>query len=473
MKKLLALTVSMSILTSMATSVHGKVLIENKAEYDQASTNVETLKTAYQEKVAKVSELQKDYDAANKKYQSGAYGFFKAMKSTSATKILNSKTYKNYIKQGDEADAISITNMRSAIALLKECNTLRKNQGFKALKISDDLMAKSLAYADYSDANSQRPSDSTLNVNIEFSSNEDPYTQWYTNGKAKFDALVKKKYPKLKSQDPNVLSALHSNLITSDTVYYLNTVDSSVKYTGLAKTNRDTKGWHTYIQVFTAKKQTNSFTATQYSDRFENYAKPLEDTINAYNTAVKERDDAFDAYNNAEDNMTDLSKAKVAVAKDQMTYTGKTLHNKVTVTLYGKLVDPANYEITEKNNKKIGTSTITVKGINDYNGEKKITYQIVPKKTSLVSVKSLSKKQATVSWKAQKKQTTGYMIQYSTNKSMKKAKTKKVTSNKTTLVTLKKLKSKKTYYIKVATYKKVGKKNYISNYSKAKKVKAK
>ena len=65
------------------------------------------------------------------------------------------------------------------------------------------------------------------------------------------------------------------------------------------------------------------------------------------------------------------------------------------------------------------------------------------------------------------------MIQYSTNKSMKKAKTKKVTSNKTTLVTLKKLKSKKTYYIKVATYKKVGKKNYISNYSKAKKVKAK
>ena len=122
MKKLLALTVSMSILTSMATSVHGKVLIENKAEYDQASTNVETLKTAYQEKVAKVRELQKDYDAANKKYQSGAYGF-KAMKSTSATKILNSKTYKNYIKQGDEADAISITNMRSAIALLKECNT--------------------------------------------------------------------------------------------------------------------------------------------------------------------------------------------------------------------------------------------------------------------------------------------------------------------------------------------------------------
>jgi hypothetical protein len=78
-----------------------------------------------------------------------------------------------------------------------------------------------------------------------------------------------------------------------------------------------------------------------------------------------------------------------------------------------------------------------------------------------------------VIWKAQKKQTTGYIIAYSTSKSMKKAKTKTVSSNKTTSVNINKLKSKKTYYIKVATYKKVGKKKYISNYSKAKKVKIK
>lgn len=473
MKKLLALALSMSMVASMATSVHGKMLIENKVEYEQAATNLETLKNTYQDKVNKVTELQKDYDSANTKYKTGAYGFFTAMKSTSALKILNAKTYKKYIKKGDDTDAISITNMRTAIALLNECNTLRKNQGFKALKVSDDLIAKSLAYADYSDATSKRPSDSSVNVNIEFSSNDDPYTEWYTNGKATFDALVKKKYPKLKSKDPNVLSALHSNLITSDTVYYLNTVDSSARYTGLAKTTRDTKGWHTYIQIFTDKKPTTSYSVTKFSQRFENYVKPLEDTINAYNTAVKERDEAFDAYNNAQDSLTDLSKAKIGVKKDKMTYTGKATHNTVSVTLYGKLVDAANYSITEKNNTKIGKATITIKGLNDYNGEKSFTYQIVPKKTSLVSIYSLKKKQATVIWKAQKKQTTGYIIAYSTSKSMRKAKTKTVTSNKTTSVNINKLKSKKTYYIKVATYKKVGKKKYISNYSKAKKVKVK
>lgn len=473
MKKLIALTLSLSMFSSMTGSVHGKMLIENKAEYTQAETNVETLKNTYQEKVNKVSELQKDYDAANTKYKSGAYGFFKAMKSTSAIKILNSKTYKKYIKQSDDTDAISITNMRAAIALLQECNTLRKNQGFKTLKVSDDLIAQSLAYADYSDATSKRPNNSSVNVNIDFSTADDPYTQWYTEGKAKFDALVKKKYPKLKSKDPNVLSALHSNLITSDTVYYLNTVDSSAKYTGLAKTTRDTKGWHTYIQIFTDKKPTTSYSVMKFSERFENYVKPLEDTINAYNTAVKERDEAFDAYNNAQDSLTDLSKAKIGVKKDKMTYTGKATHNTVSVILYGKLVDSTNYSITEKNNTKIGKATITIKGLNDYNGEKSITYQIVPKKTSLVSTYSLKKKQATVIWKAQKKQTTGYIIAYSTSKSMKKAKTKTVSSNKTTSVNINKLKSKKTYYIKVATYKKVGKKKYISNYSKAKKVKVK
>ncbi len=59
----------------------------------------------------------------------------------------------------------------------------------------------------------------------------------------------------------------------------------------------------------------------------------------------------------------------------------------------------------------------------------------------------------------------GYEVQYSTSKKFSSAKTKKVTSNKTTSVTLKSLKAKKTYYVRVRTYKTVDGKKYYSAWS--------
>lgn len=77
-----------------------------------------------------------------------------------------------------------------------------------------------------------------------------------------------------------------------------------------------------------------------------------------------------------------------------------------------------------------------------------------PTKTSLKAPKSTKKKQVKVTWK-KKTDVTGYQIQISTSSKFKKAKTKtyKVSKAKTTAKTIKSLKSKKKYYIRIRTYK--------------------
>ena len=101
-----------------------------------------------------------------------------------------------------------------------------------------------------------------------------------------------------------------------------------------------------------------------------------------------------------------------------------------------------------------------------------ITVTVRPNGTSLSGLSNKSKGRAKVSWK-RNKAVTGYRIQYSTDKKFKKGvKNVNVNKNKTTTATLAKLKKGKTYYVRIATYKKVGEKIY-SSWSKAKKIRIK
>lgn len=73
-----------------------------------------------------------------------------------------------------------------------------------------------------------------------------------------------------------------------------------------------------------------------------------------------------------------------------------------------------------------------------------------------------------------KKQTTGYIIKYSTHKKMRKnVKTKIIKKYKKTSISINKLVSKKKYYVKISTYKKVKGKKYYSSWSKMKDVRIK
>lgn len=102
----------------------------------------------------------------------------------------------------------------------------------------------------------------------------------------------------------------------------------------------------------------------------------------------------------------------------------------------------------------------------------KNTKTVKPKKTSIKKL-SKGKKKFTVTW-AKVSGVKGYQIQYSSNKKFKKNnKMVTVTKQKTTKATVKKLKSKKKYYVRVRTYKTINGKKIYSSWSKVKSVKTK
>lgn len=118
--------------------------------------------------------------------------------------------------------------------------------------------------------------------------------------------------------------------------------------------------------------------------------------------------------------------------------------------------------------KDVGKYTVKVEFKGNYSGSKDLSFTVLPKKTSLSKLTAIKKGFKAV-WKKQNAQVTGYELCYSTNKSFKKKTTKTVLikSNKTTSKTIKKLKAKTRYYVKVRTYKniKAGKKT-VKLYSK-------
>ncbi|MGN1383282.1 MAG: fibronectin type III domain-containing protein [Eubacterium sp.] len=95
-----------------------------------------------------------------------------------------------------------------------------------------------------------------------------------------------------------------------------------------------------------------------------------------------------------------------------------------------------------------------------------------PAKTSIKKL-TAKKKAAAVSWKRITENGSGYQLQYSTSKSMKKASTSNLYYNDETSKTVKKLKSGKTYYFRVRTEHFNGYKSAYSGWSKVKSVKVK
>ena len=158
---------------------------------------------------------------------------------------------------------------------------------------------------------------------------------------------------------------------------------------------------------------------------------------------------------------------------------------------WAKVAGATQYQVY-RNNKLIKTvgnvATYTDAGANT-NGAK-YTFKIVAKASTGVStrnktavyykvnrpaVKKLTNsasKKMTVKW-ARNSKATGYEIQYGLKTNFKGAKTAKVTKNATVSKTIAKLTKGKTYYVRIRTYKKVGKVTYYSAWSTTKSIKIK
>ena len=126
--------------------------------------------------------------------------------------------------------------------------------------------------------------------------------------------------------------------------------------------------------------------------------------------------------------------------------------------------------------KFVGSAVITIKagGTQNYNEtSKKITVTVKPLGTKISKASNTLKRKVTVKWK-KKTSISGYAIQYSTDKKFKAGvKTVNVNGAKKSQKVLSKLKKGKKYYIRIATYKKVGKVKYYSSWSRVKSVKVK
>ena len=137
------------------------------------------------------------------------------------------------------------------------------------------------------------------------------------------------------------------------------------------------------------------------------------------------------------------------------------------------LTKDTHYTVTyAKGRKNVGTYKVTVKGKGNYTGTKTLTFKINPPKTT-VSKLTGGKKSITAVVTKKTAQVSSYQIQYSTSKSFSSAKTKTLTKNTTTKCTLKDLSAKKTYYVRVRTYKTVNGTKYYSGWSSAKSMKTK
>jgi len=171
-------------------------------------------------------------------------------------------------------------------------------------------------------------------------------------------------------------------------------------------------------------------------------------------------------------NTKPIAKIKsVKMAKSSVAYTGKNLKPSVVVKdSAGKtLKNKVDYTVTYKNNKKVGKATVTVKFKGNYSGTKAVTFKINPK-VPTIKVPKAVKNTITVKWSKVAKEATGYEVMVATNKKFTQGKkTVTIKNVKTTSTKIKKLKAKKTFYVRVRTYKTVKGVKYYSEWATAKK----
>lgn len=174
-----------------------------------------------------------------------------------------------------------------------------------------------------------------------------------------------------------------------------------------------------------------------------------------------------------DDNKNSLSYSSSRLTQSEYEYNGELIKPFFEITVSGKtLKKNRDYTVSYSNNKKIGTAKITVKGKGDYSGSKTITFKIVPKKVTISSAKSLTKKNIQVKWK-KVSSAGGYQIRYSKSNKFSSPKTIKIESGAKTSCRISKLSRGKKYFVKVRAYKVVNGTTYYGKWSTVKTVRVK
>ena len=122
----------------------------------------------------------------------------------------------------------------------------------------------------------------------------------------------------------------------------------------------------------------------------ERYVKRMHQCENLYHVFFK--DVKFVSIGGQTAAVTNISKTKISALKTGA-FTGKPLTQALTITYGGKkLVNGRDYTLTWKNNKNIGTASVTIKGKGKYNGSVTKKFRITVQKNAVYSVSRLKYK---------------------------------------------------------------------------------
>ena len=122
----------------------------------------------------------------------------------------------------------------------------------------------------------------------------------------------------------------------------------------------------------------------------ERYVKRMHQSENLYHVFFK--DVKFVSIGGQTAAVTNISKTKISALKTGA-FTGKPLTQALTITYGGKkLVNGRDYTLTWKNNKNIGTASVTIKGKGKYNGSVTKKFRITVQKNAVYTVSRLKYK---------------------------------------------------------------------------------
>lgn len=120
------------------------------------------------------------------------------------------------------------------------------------------------------------------------------------------------------------------------------------------------------------------------------YVKRMHQSENLYHVFFK--DVKFVSIGGQTAAVTNISKTKISALKTRA-FTGKPLTQALTITYGGKkLVNGRDYTLTWKNNKNIGTASVTIKGKGKYNGSVTKKFRITVQKNAVYTVSRLKYK---------------------------------------------------------------------------------
>lgn len=484
---------------------------KEKTDAEASVKNAQTEMTAAQAKYEQdLQKAKENLEAAQTAYDNVGIDFLNSVISNDSYKIANWKkllanssddNVKNAYDETTFNEAFSVDNLLRVATLLDTCNNYRKSDNNfteannrVAMKLSPELVVSATASAMVSrnqmahvlfrtdDAEIDKinfPNATNWSENIAWRYS-DPYDGWYVKEKKIYDNKEK-----------------------GETGHYTSIMGDfgSAPMTGIGISYGSTDYRVAYCQRFANRAVGKTYTSQEWRNAVNSFAsdakskldqaKATKEKIEAKDSsAVKYYTDAETALQNAKSDLAEKEKAveeakkayedivkeesllkirKVVLSKTLLTYNGKVQKPSVKVYDENGTRITAGFKVSYPSGcKNLGSYKVTVTGTDNYKGTVTASYVIRPAKCKTPSVKA-GKKKMTVKWKKLGGGSQTYQI-YVLKKGTKKA--KYYTSTKTSK-TIKKLAKKKTYSVKIRSYKKISGKTYYGAWSGTKKVKIK